>query len=118
MGHEVEELERRGWEALSGADGAAFYEDLMADDGLMVFSGLTLDKPGAVRAISAERPWSSFRLDDVRVVHAETTAIVAYHATSQREGQPEYRARMSSVYARIHGRWRLLLHQQSPDPAD
>jgi hypothetical protein len=27
---EVEELERRGWEALSGPDGVAFYADVMA----------------------------------------------------------------------------------------
>jgi uncharacterized protein (TIGR02246 family) len=117
MPHEVEELERRGWEALSGPHGAAFYEDLMADEGLMIFPGLTLDRAATVRAIAAERPWSSHRLEDVRVLDAGDTAIVTYRATSLREGQAEYRARMSSAYVRVHGRWRLLLHQQSPDPA-
>jgi uncharacterized protein (TIGR02246 family) len=116
MPHEVEELERRGWEALSGPDGAAFYDDLMADDGLMVFPGLTLDKSATIRAIRAEPPWATFRLDDVRVIETDDATVVTYHASSQRSGQDEYRARMSSVYARIDGRWRLLLHQQSPDP--
>ena len=49
--HELEELERRGWDALCGPDGAAFYEELMADEGLMVFPGLVLDKPQTLRAI-------------------------------------------------------------------
>lgn len=87
--HEVEELERRGWTALSGPDGANFYEDLMADEGLMVFPGLTLDRAATLRAIAAERPWSSHRLEDMRVLDAGETAIVTYHATSQREGEAE-----------------------------
>jgi hypothetical protein len=52
---ELEALEVRGWEALSGPDGAAFYQE-------------------------------------------------------------PYRALMSSVYARRDGRWRLVLHQQTPIP--
>jgi hypothetical protein len=87
--HEVEELERRGWAALSGADGAAFYDDLMADAGLMVFPGLTLDKSATIRAIRAERPWATFRLDDVRVIETGDAAVVTYHAASQRSGQDE-----------------------------
>lgn len=115
MAHEIEELERRGWEALSGPDGAAFYEDVITDDGLMVFPGLTLDKAAAVAAIADASPWQRHRLDDVRIAEAGDTAVITYRATAQREGDPEYRARMSSVYARIDGRWRLVLHQQSPD---
>jgi uncharacterized protein (TIGR02246 family) len=114
--HEVEELERSGWAALSGPNGAAFYEELMADDGLMIFPGLILDKQGAVRAITGERPWSRHALDDVRVVGDQHTAAIAYHAVAQRTGGAEYRARMTSVYVRRGDRWRLLLHQQSPDP--
>lgn len=114
---EIEGLEHRGWEALSGPDGASFYDKLMTDDALMVFPGVTLDKPGTLRAIAGAKPWARHRLDDLHVAAAGDTAVVAYHATSQREGEDEYRARMSSVYARIDGRWRLLLHQQSPDPA-
>lgn len=111
---EIEDLERRGWEALSGPVGAKFYADLMTDAGLMVFPGLTLDKRATIRAIAGERPWSWFRLEDVRVVEVGDMAVVTYRATSQRE-EDEYRARMSSVFARVDGRWRLVLHQQSPE---
>lgn len=119
MAHELEHLERRGWGALSGDDGAAFYEDLMADDGLMVFPGLVLDKQHTVRAIAAEAPWTSFELADLRVIEGTPeSAIVSYRATAQRDGEGEYRALMSTAYARRDGRWRLILHQQTPDPGD
>lgn len=116
--HELESLERQGWEALSGPGGAAFYAELMADDGLMVFPALVLDKAEAIRAIASERPWTSFELADVRVIEAvPDTGIVLYHATAQREGATPYQALMTTVYARRNDRWQLVLHQQSPDPA-
>ena len=115
MVHEIEELERRGWDALSGRGGAAFYRDLMADDGLMVFPGLTLEKSAAIRAIAGERPWQRYRLEEVRVAQAGDTAVITYRATSRREDEDDYHARMSTVYVRLDGRWRLFLHQQSPE---
>ena len=111
---EIEELERRGWEALSGPDGAAFYEDAMADDGLMVFPGMVMDKPIAVSIIREVQPWSTFELREVRVSGDDSAALVTYRAKAQRVGEPEYEAVMSSVYVRRDGRWLLLLHQQSP----
>jgi hypothetical protein len=111
--NEIEELERRGWEALCGPDGATFYDELMADGGLMILPGLTLDKGATIRALASAAPWSWFRLEDVRTAEAGDTAVVTYLATSQRAGEAEYHARMSSVYARLSGRWRLVFHQQS-----
>jgi uncharacterized protein (TIGR02246 family) len=114
---ELEALERQGWEALSGPSGAAFYEELMADDGLMVFPGLVLDKRNTVRAIAGERPWARFELSDLRVTRATPdAALVTYRAVSQRGEEAEYRALMTTVYARRDGRWRLVLHQQTPLP--
>jgi uncharacterized protein (TIGR02246 family) len=112
---EIAALERRGWEALSGPDGADFYRDAMADDGLMVFPGLVLDKATTLRAIAAAPPWSRFELEDVREIAATPdSAIVVYRATAQREGEDPYEANMTSVYARRGGRWQLVLHQQTP----
>ena len=118
VARELEALERRGWEALSGPDGAAFYANLMADDGVMVFPGMTLDRTRTLRAIAAERPWSSFELTDLRVIEGgPDSAFVVYRAVAQRPGESTYRARMSTAYARREDRWRLVLHQQTPDPA-
>ena len=114
LASDIEELERRGWAALSGPDGAAFYEDAMADDGLMVFPGMVMDKATAIATIRDVEPWARFELADVRVAADPNAALITYRATAQRAGQPEYTAVMSSVYVRRDGRWLLLLHQQSP----
>jgi hypothetical protein len=114
---ELEELERRGWEALSGPTGAGFYDELMADDGLMVFPGAVMDKPTTVRAIAGAPPWATFEMYDVRVIEAgPDVALVTYRATGQRHGEAPYRAMFTTVYARREGIWRLVLHQQTPDP--
>lgn len=114
---ELVELERRGWDALSGPDGAAFYAEVMSEDGVMVFPGLVLDKARTVAAIRTERPWESYAIDDaeVRSLGADG-GLVTYRATSRREGQDTYRALMTSVYRRRNGRWELVLHQQTPAP--
>jgi uncharacterized protein (TIGR02246 family) len=113
---EIAELERRGWEALSGPEGAAFYANLMDDDGLMVFPGLVLDRAASLRAIAGAPPWNSFDLDDVREIRpTPDSAIVTYRASARRDSGG-YVANMTSVYGRRDGRWRLLLHQQTPIP--
>ena len=112
---ELEALEREGWEALSGPNGAAFYDEQMADDGLMVFPGFVLDKRGSLEAISGAQPWTSFELSDLRVIEAgPDTGVITYRAAARREGAAPYHALMTSVYARRDGRWRLLLHHQTP----
>jgi uncharacterized protein (TIGR02246 family) len=116
MDEDLEQLERAGWRALSGPDGAAFYADLMADDGLMVFPGMIMTKADALAAIAAAEPWSSFELSDLRSMRDSDVAVVAYTATARR-GDATYTATMTSTYVQRDGRWRLLLHQQSPDPS-
>ena len=114
LASEIEALERGGWSALSGPDGPAFYENVMADDGLMVFPGMVMDKATAIATIREVQPWAAFELADVRVTGDAAAALVTYRAQAHRAGQPEYLAVMSSVYVWRDGRWLLLLHQQSP----
>jgi len=116
LAREIEQLERRGWGALSGPNGAAFYADVMADDGLMVFPRLILDKRRTLAAIEAEAPWDGFDLSDIRVVEATPDAATIVYRAVARRGRFVYRANMSSAYARRDGRWQLVLHQQSADP--
>jgi uncharacterized protein (TIGR02246 family) len=114
---EVEDLERRGWEALSGSDGSRFYAELMADDGLMVFPGVVFDKQATIQAIADAAPWATFEMSEVQVLEASPeAAIVTYRAMAQRHGQAPYRALMSTAYVRRKGSWQLILHQQTPDP--
>ena len=114
VAREIEALERRGWEALSGPGGAAFYADAMAEDGFMVFPGMVMDKATAITSIREAQPWATHELSDVRVAADNNAALITYRANAQRSGQPGYEAVMSSVYVHRDGRWLLLLHQQSP----
>ena len=111
---EIEQLERDGWSALSGPDGAAFYENAMADDGLMVFPGTVMTKADAIAAIRAAPPWRRFDLSDVSVVVSGDVGLIAYSANAERDPGSTYSATMTSVYVQRGGRWLLLLHQQSP----
>jgi hypothetical protein len=114
LADELGELERAGWAALSGPDGAAFYEDAMADDGLMVFPGMVMTKPEAIAAIRAAPPWRRFELSDVRTVVNGDAGMVVYTANAERDPSSTYTATMTSVYVRRPAGWQLLLHQQSP----
>ena len=114
---ELEELERRGWQALSGPHGAAFYEEIMADDGLMVFPGTILNKAASIEAIKGAAPWARFELVDTRIIRpTPDTALVVYRATAARADAAPYRALMTSAYCRRDGHWQLVLHQQTPAP--
>jgi ketosteroid isomerase-like protein len=114
LAQELEALEHRGWEALSRPNGATFYEQVMADDGLMAFPGMIMDKEAALEAIRGASPWSSFALREVRVTADSHVGLVTYVARAQRGDAAPYEAVMSSVYVRRGTDWKLLLHQQSP----
>src|SRR5690606_39772911 len=102
--NELVDLEYKGWQALSGDNGSEFYDAFMADEALMVLPVGVLDRDACVEAIAATPPWSRHELSDVRVIVLdEDSATVVYRATAQREGQPEYRAIMSTTYVRRDG---------------
>jgi len=87
----------------------------MADDGVMVFPGLIMDKATTLEVMAEVAPWVTFSLADVRVINASSDCgIVVYRADAQRAGETTYRAEMTSVYVQRDGSWRLVLHQQSP----
>lgn len=116
LDREILALEEDGWRALSGPDGAMFYERVMADEGLMVFPGMVMDKNTSLAAIKGAKPWVEHELTDVLVRElGPTAALITYRATARRDGAETYRALMSSVYARHGDRWLLVLHQQSPE---
>ena len=86
----------------------------MADEGLMVFPGLVMDKQASLATIRDVAPWLSFQLSDFRITVTDAVGLVTYTAVGQRSGKPKYEAVMSSVYVRRSDGWKLLLHQQSP----
>lgn len=109
------DLEHKGWQALSGENGAEFYDAFMADEAIMVLPIGVLDRETCIEAIAAAPPWQRFELSEMQVfVLNEESAVVVYSAIAQREGQPEYRAVMSTTYVQSEGEWLIALHQQTP----
>lgn len=117
MDHELIDLERQAWVALSssGDAAAAFYEQVLADDVLMLLPGgmVIRDRAQVVDSMRGA-PWDAFELADERVLElADDAAAVTYRATARRGGD-DYEALFNSTYVRVDGAWRLALHQQTP----
>lgn len=109
------DLEHKGWQALSGDNGAEFFDAFMADEAMMVLPMGVLDRDACIEAIAAAPPWSTYELSDIQVVVlTEESAMVVYEATAQRDGQPPYRAIMSTVYVLSDDEWLIAFHQQTP----
>jgi hypothetical protein len=109
-------LETDGWQAISERRGGEFYGEVLAGEGVMVLPGaMVLDKRTAIPALDGPVTWEWFRIEDEHTVAiGDDAAALVYRATAQRPGEPEYRAMMTSVYARRDGSWRMVLHQQTP----
>jgi hypothetical protein len=110
-------LERRGWEALCDGTAAAFYGEVMTDDGVMVLaSGAVMDRDAVVVALEASPPWHHFDMADVRVVPAGGDAAALVYtgrAWRDEDGEP-FTGAMTSLYVRDGIRWRLALYTQTP----
>lgn len=110
------ELEHRGWDALSSSRGGTFYGELMTPDAVMILvNGMVLDRPTIARTLNDSPPWSSYRLEDARLVPtSETSAALVYTATARRDGQDDpFVALMASHYRVLDDQTRLTLYQQT-----
>jgi Domain of unknown function (DUF4440) len=111
------ELEERGWQALSAPSPVAFCEEWLADDAMMIVPGMVIDRETFLQAVAHEQPWSSHTIRDSIVLQlAADSAALIYRVTARRQGRPEFTGVLTSVYAIRDGRWRLMIHQQTPSP--
>jgi len=112
---ELIELERRGWDALSAPNAAAFFGELMTDDAVMVFPGTVMTKRESLAAMTSARPWASYRIEDIRVLRVGSGGrLVLYRAIAKRATGAPYDALMSSIYVRRSDGWKMVFHQQTP----
>ncbi|HLH24323.1 MAG TPA: nuclear transport factor 2 family protein [Chloroflexota bacterium] len=108
-------LEHQGWQALAAGTGAAFYQQNLTTDALMVFPFGALTREQSIEAIKAAPPWATFRIEEARVVKlTDDSAVLTYQATAQRAGQAPYAARMTTVFVKRDGSWQTAFHQQTP----
>jgi hypothetical protein len=111
------DLERSAWKALStsGDAAAAFYDDVLAKDVLVLLpGGMTIDDRATVVDSMRQADWTTFELSDERVLDlTDDSAVVTYQAKAERPGG-DYHALLNSTYVREGGDWKLALHQQTP----
>lgn len=112
------ELEQHAWRALctTREEAKQFYGALLTEDAVMLFPGGTRieGKEEILESIGAQ-PWSSFQLDAPQVLSlGESSGIVVYKATAQREGSSAYEALISSAYTFDGKAWKMAFHQQTP----
>lgn len=110
-------LEHDGWKSLTRGD-RTFYSDLVTEATRVVFPDPVgvIDGGQMVAAIDAANPWARYEIDQPQVVElGPQAAILIYHVTAQRPGQPEYHAWISSGYQRNDtGEWHFAFHQHTP----
>jgi len=113
---ELVEIEEKGWRSLCDGTASDFYAGTMTDDAVMVMAnGAVMDRSAVVAALKGSPTWSSFELDDIRVIPAgPDAAALVYRGTARRdETSPPFVGAMTSLYTRADGGWKLALYQQT-----
>jgi hypothetical protein len=111
------ELEERGWQALSSPDPVSFCADWLADEAIVIVPGMVIDRATFLKALSTEQPWTDHDIEEPKVIElTDESAALVYRVTARRNGQPEFVALMTSVYAKRADRWQLVIHVQTPMP--
>ncbi len=107
-------LEHAGWTSLCEGTGAAFYGEVMTEDGLMVLvDGTTLDRDQVVQSLEAAPAWDGFEISGPRLVSVgDDAASLVYRAEAAR-GDDRFVAVMASTYRLLAGHPRLALYQQT-----
>lgn len=105
-------MERSFW-----LDGPAFYEKSMAPGACMIFPlpvGILAGKE-IIEGLRVGPRWKAVDFESKTETCLRDTAVLAYKASGQRDGQDPYVALCMSTYVRNDDMWVLLAHQQTPE---
>ncbi|MBF0678579.1 MAG: nuclear transport factor 2 family protein [Devosia sp.] len=105
-------IERRLW-----LEGAAAYEDHLAEECLMAFGPMgIMNRRDIIESLAGGPRWTRVEISDQRFAVPEDSAVVvlAYRAEAQRDDAPPYRALCTSTYLITGGNLKLIQHQQTP----
>ena len=103
-------------EALGTGSGDAYRRHL-AQDAIVVVPGAVLDREQCAEAMDASPGWDEHEITEVRMAQPTPDAVILNYRWRSRRRDVAYEALMSSAYWRRDGEWRLVLHQQTPEPA-
>lgn len=112
MDDELWERERQFWLA-----GIGYFEASLAEGCLMAFAPPVGILAGADIAptLQGVPRWAELDMRDQQQSTHGDTAVLAYRAVANREGQATYRAVCTSTYVKTGQGWRLVQHQQTPE---
>jgi Domain of unknown function (DUF4440) len=100
---------------LAGGSGVEYREHL-AEGAVVIVPGQALDKEETIQAMEASPGWDEYSIEAPVLREVGTgVAILSYRFRGRRGDDILYEALMSSTYTcGDDGKWRLLLHQQTP----
>ena len=109
------EIEKNFW-----TGDTRYYRENLAEKCMVVFTemaGLKTREEVASMITDPQR-WQDLRLTDQNAIDlADGAVLLSYRATARRENGEPYEARVSTVYVKEQGRWKMAFHQQTPlDP--
>lgn len=109
------DLESAGWDSLCKGTGGVFYGDVMSDGGLMVLvNGYVMNREAVVSSLNEAPGWDAYEITEPQLVRvSDVAAALIYRAVAHRGDEEPFEAVMSSTYALINGRPRLVLYQQT-----
>lgn len=96
-------------------DTAAFFEECVGPDALLVLPRGVIDRRAGVAVARWMLPWADVKLSNQRSIRLNAdTAILAYEAHAERaQADAPYRACCSSTYVRARGSWLLMAHHRT-----
>lgn len=109
-------LEERLW-----LEGEPAYGELVSGECLMAFPAPVGILKGVeiTESLRGAPRWSSVRMNQRAVARPDNGVMVlAYLALAEREGAGPYVAYCTSTWRAREDRWRLIQHQQSPEPPE
>ena len=113
QGEMLLQLERMFWQSAGDPEE---YSTNLADDALHVVPGAGIEQRNeALAGVASAAAWQSFSIDDPTELElGDGARALVYTTRAHRAGGRDYRAAVTSVYRCESGKWRLVLHQQTP----
>ena len=106
------EIEKNFW-----TGDAQYYRQNLADKCMVVFTEMAglQTREEIASMIKDPQRWQDLKLTDKNALDlADDAILLSYRASARRENGEPYEARVSTVYVKENGRWKMTFHQQTP----
>jgi hypothetical protein len=116
LAEELLSFEHKQFRALASADEAvAFYREYLIEDGLLAGPFGILDRETTIQMVPKSALLTDYNIKSPQFVQlTESSALIVYQMTQNRQGMDPYDANVCTVYVRRDGQWRIAFHQQTP----